>query len=71
MTYTEASDIITKYAPEVLSLFADPWERWPEWRSAVDIQNILVRRARMYDGISSDVADSLRRVSDEIGQRIQ
>ena len=71
MTYTEASDIITRYASEALALFADAWERWPEWRRAADIQGILVRRARMYDEINKEVADSLRKVSDEIGRRMQ
>ena len=66
MLHHEATKIITTYASEMLPLWADRFERWPQGGQAAMIANYLNDHAETYRKIAPDVCKQMIEVATEI-----
>lgn len=66
MSYDDVFQVITKYALEMQSTFADKFSRFPEGGNAAMIVNYLNDRADFYWTIDENIANDLADAAGEI-----
>jgi len=67
MNHLDAEQTITKYANELLPLFANHWGRWPVEGIAAQISQSLAKKASMWANLGfPDIAQELGYLADYI-----
>jgi hypothetical protein len=68
-TYQECRETLAAYAYDVIELFADKWERWPNEHASRIIANRLNASIKTWLKFDKTVAQQIEQVRDEIIKR--
>jgi len=69
-SYHEVREVISAHAADLMPLFADGWERFPQGQAAATLIEALRRNAAWWEGRKKEaVADRITAAANEIQRR--